>query len=89
MMRLSLTIRHEILSGAFCDAGLKNDATALLVVVDSIRRLTGGGEMSLSADADRLRLIERDGDDAPRTIAMFSCSLRRGKRNRTVYLMNE
>lgn len=66
MIRLSSTILHEILSAGFCDAGLKNEATALLVVVDAILRLTGGGETSFwSEGADRFRLIARIEDANP------------------------
>ena len=59
-MRVLSTVRHISFSGSFCEAGLKKLATALsdivskdaerhlsiiLVVVDSILRFTGGGDM--------------------------------------------
>ena len=41
------------LSGSFCEAGLKKLETTVLVVVAAIRRLAGGGEISLSVELTR------------------------------------
>ena len=48
-------------SGPFRDAGVKNEATTLLLVVDWILRLMGGGDIALLLEALRLALMVMKG----------------------------